>query len=121
MAALAKLLKQGAMPGEVREALSEALKHLTASSQKNRNSLVSLQILPLIIAQLTTGRSQHTLPVLVNGGTRKDSMHHAVKEEQTGTSTSWYKFVIKQDLWPMHPSWLTHATPSSTSQYMLAA
>ena len=55
IAALAKLLKQGEMPPEVREALSEALKHLTASSQKNRNTLVSLQVLPLVIAQLTTG------------------------------------------------------------------
>ena len=44
------------MPGQVREAVSEALKHLTASSQKNRNSLVSLQVLPLLIAQLQTGQ-----------------------------------------------------------------
>lgn len=56
VAALAKLLKQGDMPGQVREAVSEALKHLTASSQKNRNSLVSLQVLPLLIAQLQTGQ-----------------------------------------------------------------
>lgn len=52
---LAKLLKQGDLPGQVREALSEALKHLTASSQKNRNTLVALQVLPLLIAQLRTG------------------------------------------------------------------
>ena len=56
LAALAKLVKQGDMPPEVREALSEALKHLTASSQKNRNTLVSLQVLPLLIVQLTTGK-----------------------------------------------------------------
>ena len=59
--ALAKLLKQGDMPGQVREAVSEALKHLTASSQKNRNSLVSLQVLPLLIAQLQTGQLPHSL------------------------------------------------------------
>lgn len=58
--ALAKLLKQGDMPGQVREAVSEALKHLTASSQKNRNSLVSLQVLPLLIAQLQTGQLPHS-------------------------------------------------------------
>ena len=54
--ALAKLLKQGDMAGQVREAVSEALKHLTASSQKNRNSLVASQVLPLLIAQLQTGQ-----------------------------------------------------------------
>ena len=51
------------MPGEVREAMSEALKHLTASSQKNRNSLVALQVLPLIIAQLTTGELHNAPPL----------------------------------------------------------
>ena len=53
--ALAKLLRQGGMGGEVREAVSEALKHLTASSQKNRDTLVACQVLPLIIAHLQTG------------------------------------------------------------------
>ena len=53
--ALAKLVKQGGMGGEVREAVSEALKHLTASSQKNRDTLVAAQVLPLIIAHLQTG------------------------------------------------------------------
>lgn len=53
--ALAKLVKQGGMPNEVLEGLSEALKHLTASSQKNRDSLVASQALPAIIAHLQTG------------------------------------------------------------------
>ncbi|KAL0027101.1 hypothetical protein WJX79_006042 [Trebouxia sp. C0005] len=53
--ALAKVLKQGGMSGEVREGLSEALKHLTASSQKNRDTLVASQALPIIIAHLRTG------------------------------------------------------------------
>ncbi len=43
------------MPGEVREAMSDSLKHLTASSQKNRDTLIASQVLPLIIAQLQTG------------------------------------------------------------------
>lgn len=53
--ALAKLVKQGGLGSQVREAVSEALKHLTASSQKNRDTLVAAQVLPLIIAHLQTG------------------------------------------------------------------
>ncbi|DBA87927.1 TPA: hypothetical protein ACH3X1_004915 [Trebouxia sp. C0004] len=53
--ALAKVLKQGGMSSQVREGLSEALKHLTASSQKNRDTLVASQALPIIIAHLRTG------------------------------------------------------------------
>lgn len=53
--ALAKLMKQGSMPIEVREALTESVKHLTASSQKNRDTLVASMALPLFIAQLQTG------------------------------------------------------------------
>ncbi|KAL0052266.1 hypothetical protein WJX82_010974 [Trebouxia sp. C0006] len=53
--ALAKVLKQGGMGSQVREGLSEALKHLTASSQKNRDTLVASQALPIIIAHLRTG------------------------------------------------------------------
>ena len=54
--ALAKVIKQGSMPNDVREALSEAVKHLTASSQKNRDTLVNSQALPHFIAQLQTGQ-----------------------------------------------------------------
>ena len=54
--ALAKLMKQGSMPIEVREALTESVKHLTASSQKNRDTLVASMALPLFIAQLQTGQ-----------------------------------------------------------------
>lgn len=68
--ALAKVLKQGGMSGEVREGLSEALKHLSASSQKNRDTLVASQALPIIIAHLRTGyqhasfMSAHFTPAL---------------------------------------------------------
>jgi hypothetical protein len=68
--ALGKVLKQGGMGSEVREGLSEALKHLTASSQKNRDSLVASHALPIIIAHLPTGHqhasllSPHLTPVL---------------------------------------------------------
>ncbi len=68
--ALAKVLKQGGMGSQVREGLSEALKHLTASSQKNRDTLVASQALPIIIAHLRTGHplaslmSAHYTPAL---------------------------------------------------------
>ena len=59
--ALAKVLKQGGMGSQVREGLSEALKHLTASSQKNRDTLVASQALPIIIAHLRTGHPHASL------------------------------------------------------------
>lgn len=75
---LAKLVKQGDLPAQVRDALSEALKHLTASSQKNRNTLVSLQVLPLIIAQLQTGHLHHLLhQMFANEFPEVSYVHHA--------------------------------------------
>ena len=61
--ALAKVLKQGGMGmgSQVREGVSEALKHLTASSQKNRDTLVASQALPIIIAHLRTGHRHASL------------------------------------------------------------
>ena len=56
--ALAKVLKQGRMGSQVQEGVSEALKQLSASSQKNRDTLVASQALPIIIAHLPTGHPQ---------------------------------------------------------------
>ena len=55
--ALGKLLKRGGLPSPVLEALSEALKHLTASSQGNRNTLVASGTLPHVIQGLTSGQT----------------------------------------------------------------
>ena len=84
--ALAKLLKQGDMPGQVREAVSEALKHLTASSQKNRNSLVSLQVLPLLIAQLQTGQLPHSLLFILPMSFTSPSTAHCSAANRSTTS-----------------------------------
>lgn len=55
MEALGKLLKRGSSAALVLQAISEALKHLTASSQTNRNNLVACGMLPSLIQGLTSG------------------------------------------------------------------
>lgn len=53
--ALGKLMKRSGVNDTVMLATSEALKHLTASSQGNRNSLVASGTLPHVIQALSSG------------------------------------------------------------------